>query len=309
MLDEAYLLQNYYVKKIIMDYLDKKVLAVDRFSIGLSHYVFDVATEDEFSCVVRITTPDRKEELEAGLQWQQKLEGVGVPLPTVYQVGQIEEYPFVIYERLPGDDLEEIYPVLSTKARKRIAQSVADIQQKVGELDPLDFVNSPKWGEVLQLILRRSEREILRSRLFDKRYVDSARIEISKFEDYFADVKPVAFLYDLNIRNVIVHQERVSGIIDVDEVWYGDPLLAIGRGKTLLLLMRQDTDYIKYWSRYWDLSEFQMKLVDLYALLYCVRFMGTLGQKLNGNPSVQTNISNAQHLESIMVEFLNQQAD
>jgi len=210
---------------------------------------------------------------------------------------------------LPGDDLEEIYPVLSAKARKRIAQSVADIQQKIGELDPSNFVNSPKWGEVLQRILRRSEREILRSRLFERHYVDFARIEISKFEGYFEDVKPVAFLYDLNIRNVIVHNERVSGIIDVDEVWYGDPLLAIGRGKTLLLLMRQDTDYIEYWIRYWDLSEFQMKLVDLYALLYCVRFMGTLGQRLNGNSSVQTDISNAQHLESIMVEFLKRQSD
>ena len=100
MLDEAYLLQNYFVKQIIADYLDKKVLSVNRFSIGLSHYVFDVVTEDEFNCVVRITTLGRKDELEAGLHWQKKLETVGVPLPTVYQAGQVEEYSFVIYERL-----------------------------------------------------------------------------------------------------------------------------------------------------------------------------------------------------------------
>jgi hypothetical protein len=72
--------------------------------------------------------------------------------------------------------------------------------------------------------------------------------------------------------------------------------------------MRQNTDYIEYWSNHWSLSDFEMKLVDLYALLYCVRFMGTLGQKFNGNPSVQTDITNAQHLESITTGLLNQQA-
>jgi aminoglycoside phosphotransferase (APT) family kinase protein len=308
LLDKAYLLQSQYVETIIADYLGKKTLTIDRFSVGLSHYVFDVVTNDEFTCVVRITTLERKDELEAGLHWQQKLEKVGVPLPTIYQVGQVEDYPFVIYERLPGDDLEEIYPTLSAKAKKNIAQSVAEIQQKIHELDPSEFTNSPKWSEVLQIILGRSEREILKTGLFERYYVDSVRAEIGKYKDYFEEVKPVAFLYDLNIRNVIVHNERVSGIIDVDEVWYGDPLLAIGRGKTLLLTMRQDTDYIEYWSKYLELSEFQMKMVDMYTLLYCVRFMGTLGQKLNGNSSVQTDISNAQHLETMTTDLLKQQA-
>ncbi|MFC1975469.1 phosphotransferase family protein [Chloroflexota bacterium] len=304
MLDKAHLLQNKYVKKIIEDYLDKKVLKVERFSTGLSHFVFDVVTEDEFTCVVRMTTPERKDELEAGLYWQQKLEKVGVFLPTVYRVGQVENYPFAVYERLPGIDLEEIYPTLSTKAKENIAHSVAKIQQKVHQLGPHHFANSPQWSEVLRIILRRSEREILKTGLFDKRYVDCVRTEICKYEDYLMGVRPVAFLYDLNIRNVIVHNEEISGIIDIDEVWYGDPLLTIGRGKTILLAMRQDTDYIDYWCQYLDLSEFQVKMVDLYALLYCVRFMGTLGQELNGNPSLQTDINSAQHLETITIEQL-----
>jgi hypothetical protein len=96
----------------------------------------------------------------------------------------------------------------------------------------------------------------------------------------------------------------VSGIVDVDEMWFGDPLLTIGRGKTLLLLMRQNTDYVTYWCEHLALSEFQLKMVDLYTLLYCVRFMGTMGQTLNGNRSVQTNAENIGLLESVAQELL-----
>ena len=117
-LDQAHLLQNTYVNEIVETYLNKNVLKVSRFTTGLSHFVFDVVTDDEFTCVVRITTQERKRELETGLYWQEKLEEVGIPLPTVYQVGQVDNYPFVIYERLPGVDLEDFYPRLTPKARK-----------------------------------------------------------------------------------------------------------------------------------------------------------------------------------------------
>jgi hypothetical protein len=84
----------------------------------------------------------------------------------------------------------------------------------------------------------------------------------------------------------------------------GDPLLVVGRAKTLLLLMRQSTDYVSFWCEHWRLSAFQIKVVDLYALLYGVRFMGTLGQELNGNPNVQTDPGNAELLKSVTRELL-----
>jgi hypothetical protein len=125
-----------------------------------------------------------------------------------------------------------------------------------------------------------------------------------RHETYLAAIRSVAFLYDACVRNVIVSEGRVSGVVDVDEVWHGDPLLAVGRGKTILLLMEQETDYITYWAEWLNLSEFQLKIVDLYALLYCVRFMGTLGQQLNGNMSVQTDPTKARLLEELTQDFL-----
>jgi hypothetical protein len=44
--------------------------------------------------------------------------------------------------------------------------------------------------------------------------------------------------------------------------------------------------------------------VDFYALVYCVRFMGTAGQRLNGNYSIQTDPSNLGVLEGTARKLL-----
>jgi aminoglycoside phosphotransferase (APT) family kinase protein len=292
-----------YVERVFQDHLGKTVTEVNRFPMGLSHYVFDVVTEDKPGYVIRLARPERKAELENGLYWQKKLEEIGIPLPKLFHTGEVEGYFFVIHERLPGADLEEVYGLLSTEIRKGIAQAVADIQRMVHDLDDPWFENALKWPDVLEVILNRSEREIIAVGLCDRHYVDLIRGRIHQYGDYLTKVESVPFLYDTSVRNIIVHNERVSGIVDVDEVWFGDPLLMIGRGKTLLLLMQEDTDYITYWCEYLGLSDFQLKIVDLYALLYCIRFMGTMGQTLNGNPSIQTNAENIGLLESAAREL------
>lgn len=297
------IMKGRYVERVCQDYLGKTVTAANRFPMGLSHYVFDVVTEDQCAYVVRLARPERKAELENGLYWQRKLE-VGVPLPRLFHTGEIEGYSFAIHERLPGADLEEVCGSLSAETRKDVAQAVAEIQEKIHGLDDPWFANALKWPDVLQVILNRSEREIIAMGLCDRHYVDLTRERIHEYGDYLAEVEWVPFLYDTSVRNVIVHNESVNGIVDVDAVWFGDPLLAVGRGKTLLLLMQQDTDYITYWCEYLGLSEFQLKVVDLYALLYCVRCMGTMGQTLNGNPSVQTDAENIGLLESAARELL-----
>ena len=291
--------------RVIEERFSVIVAGVTRFSTGLSHFVFDVTTTSGDSYVVRITSPARKGELDTGLYWHRILVKIDVPLSKLYQTDVVDNRPFAIYERLPGADLEEVYPTLTSTAKRNIAHTVADIQQRVHQLDKRYLLEPPSdWRDILETILRRSEREILHAARFDLAYVQHGRDIVNRYGAYLETVEPVTFLYDLNIRNVIIHQEAVAGVIDVDEVWYGDPLLPIGRGKALLLAMGQKSDYIDYWCRYLDLSDLRLKIVDLYALLYCIRFMGTSGLELNGNYSIQTDVSNAQRLETVTQQLL-----
>jgi aminoglycoside phosphotransferase (APT) family kinase protein len=294
-----------FAREITQEILGVKTASIQRFPTGLSHFVFDVSAENGFSCVIRIARPERTQEFERGIKWHAEIESLGVRLPQIYEVGEINDHHFAVYERLMGDDLENLYPSLSAQEVKRIAEEVAEIQRSIQTLDKRLFGRTNSWEEVLRGVISRSEREILWHGLCDPKYIDLILEEIEKHAEDFHTIEPVAFLYDLSVRNVIIFNGNVTGIIDVDDVWYGDPLLAIGRGKTILLAMRQDTDFINHWCAYLELTAQEMRMVELYSLLYCLRFMGTIGTKLNGNASIQTNPENARLFESLADNILN----
>lgn len=279
-------------EQIIASRIDNEIAEIERFQTGLSHFVVSVETSGGSEYVIRIATPERKSELVDGLLWHKRLDDLGVPLPTIYDSGEINGFHFVLYERLPGDDLESIYSSLGANSKKEIAASVAWIQERVAALDKEYFNEYPAWPDVITGIIDRSEEAIKAADGTVQKYFDTARKMATRYMRYLTAVEPLAFLYDLNIRNVIILDGRMSGVIDVDEIWFGDPLLAVGRGKALLLAMQQETDYIDYWCDYLKLSAEMLLMVDLYALLYCILFMATSGQKLNGNYSIQTDPEN-----------------
>lgn len=293
------------VKTAVQNTLNEPVEKFYRFSTGLSLFVFDVVTASGKACVVRVIQSERRSELENGLFWQGQLESLRLPLPNILGMGKVYGYVFVVYTRLQGDDLEVAYTYLTDVERKRIAVEVADIQRKVQQLAmPEDRVYPIGALDIVRGVLKRSEYDIRKSGLFDLRYIEDVRAVIDSYRDYFEHFEPVAFLYDMNIRNVIVHKGVVTGIVDVDEVWFGDPLLSVGRGKALLLTMDQSLAFVDAWCDHWQLDTFQRRIIDVYTLLYTLRFMSTLGQTLNGNESVQTNTQNAKKFEAIAQGFL-----
>jgi hypothetical protein len=289
---------------ITVRHFGPKAVKISRFTTGLSHYVYDVSVNNGISCVLRVARPKRHSEFNRGMYWHSKIENLGLPLPEMFATGVSKGHPYALYQRLEGDDLENVYSSLSFQALKEIAWTLTGFQVKVAKLGIKHFERTYPWIEVLEAIVNRSECEILSHKLCSPEYIPKVRARLTSYETYFATLKPKAFLYDLNVRNIIINGEKVSGIIDVDDVWYGDPLLAVGRGKTILLAMRQNTILIDHWCKFLKLSSLQLDIVDFYALLYCLRFMGTIGTKLNGNPSIQTDPNNARLFEHLVDHFL-----
>ena len=226
--------------------LGVKESRIQRFPTGLSHYVYDVAAEDGLSCVIRIARPERSSEFRRGIKWHKIIERVDVRLPEIIEMGVIDSHDFTVYERLPGDDIENVYSSLSNQEKKSLAEEVAEIQRRISLVDQQHFERILHWKDYLLEIVARSEREILSHGLCNPKFVGLVRKEINTEAGYFNEIRPVAFLYDLSVRNVMVLKGKVTGIIDVDDVWLGDPLLAIGRGKTILLAMGQDAEFINH---------------------------------------------------------------
>lgn len=97
-------------------------------------------------------------------------------------------------------------------------------------------------------------------------------------------ISPKAFLDDITTKNVLVNNGKFVGIVDIDEICYGDHFLVIGLTNMALLKMKQDTKYIDYWLDELKADIIQRKIVYFYSLLYCIDFMGEQGMQFdNGN--------------------------
>jgi hypothetical protein len=163
------------------------------------------------------------------------LRQLGLPVSTVLASGtRGANGSFVILDWIPGRDLQFEFAQLNAAQATHIAGTVADWQRRVASLPKSNgFGWAPigghaacaRWTDLFgapstETPLDSAPRlEHLRHRL---------RLARRSFEPYFATLHPTCFLDDLTTRNVIVERGVLRGLIDVDFVCYGDPLMAVG---------------------------------------------------------------------------------
>src|SRR6202008_257200 len=83
-----------------------------------------------------------------------------------------------------------------------------------------------RWRGVVVASLARSRARIRAAGIVGESVIDSVEASASRF-GYLDRVRATPFLHDITTKNVIVHEGRLSGIVDVDDVCFGDPLLLI----------------------------------------------------------------------------------
>ncbi len=280
---------------IVTSVLGQSVLSVRRFPTGLCHYVYDVATSTQ-KLVVRIADPNTYSLLAAGVYWSQILSPLGVPLPRLMYSDlecKIVPFAFMLLERLPGTDLGNVYPTLSPDQKYTIAGDVVRLQRQVGRLpsgsgfgyatalhDPLPHRT---WSAVVFEMLNRSRQRLAHAGIVDPELVGRVQQAVSRFESYLTQVAPTAFLDDTTTKNVIVHDGRLSGIVDVDFVCYGDPLWTVGLTQMALLKLDVDLEYIAAWTAQAEVTDEQRHVIQLYTAVFCADFLSELGHVFNND--------------------------
>lgn len=298
---------------IAQNYLGTAVQTIERFPTGLGNYVYDIVTATGQRVVVRMRRIDGGTGFAGALYWYGLLVPLGVPLPApIHAVAQPQDgaFPFMIVERLPGRDLQYEYPALSSNQKHALARRLVQIQNAVGELPPgpgYGFARSytdgslhPSWVDVLQAELERSRQRIQEAGVAPVQHVDRVAGKLPEYMRYLAAVKPRCFLDDTTTKNVIVHEGRLSGIVDVDWVCFGDPLLTVALTQMSLLNNAYDTDYITYWTDELDLDAEQHAILTLYTAIFCVGFLGELGQNFNKDTAISTDPARIDHLVAIL---------
>jgi Ser/Thr protein kinase RdoA (MazF antagonist) len=264
---------------------------VRRFGTGSHHYVFEATFEDRPPVVVRIAAEHGRVAMAGALKLSRRLRPQGVPLPEVIAEGLNHQFSHLVLERLPGTDLGEVIRGLSDSKLEIIATRVAQAQRITSRaasgtrygysVEPKDAPHE-SWSQVLMDNLARSRRRIAAAKLFDENAVDALIKIVSTARAELDTFPPVAFLHDTTTKNVIVTSGgSFSGIVDVDDLCFGDPRYVVAL--TLASLMASDgpTHYVDAWMN--AANHRDDRIFRLYIALFIVDFMSEHGQEFNGN--------------------------
>ncbi|MDR3443328.1 MAG: phosphotransferase [Legionella sp.] len=270
---------------IVHSMTGESVLSVTRMATGDQNFVYGVkTTASEY--VLRMTDISYKHKFYAAIAWQKMLLPLGIPLAGFIKSdldGKYSPYPALLMMRLPGDDLINVYPYLTDADKKSLAHEMIHIQalcnrlpdgSGYGILDSYDDISTEKtWYDFLSKRLELYKEHITSKALFNPQLATHALIIAKDMEESFRIIRPMPFLWDASERNVLVHNGKITGIVDVDEICFGDPLLVIALTSTCLELEGHDTKYTDYWAAGLHLDKPAQARLDFYRLFYAIAFM------------------------------------
>lgn len=274
----------------------RRPTAVRRFLTGSKHYVFEAEFADRAPVVVRIANPADRPSIAGAARLSARLRPLGAPLPAILSAPLDHTFPHLVLERLPGTDLGHVIRELSDTAHEAIAARVAAAQMIVSRLPAtcrygyaVDAENAPyrTWSAVLDANLARSRHRMTAVTLFDTTMVDTVAhlVEVLRPE---LDLQPaIPFLHDTTTKNVIITPGgNFSGIVDVDDLGFGDPRYVIALTLAALLASGERTTYVDAWMRIAGHAD--NRLFRLYVAVFLLDLMSEHGQTFNAAPRPST---------------------
>jgi len=283
--------------------LDIEPVTISRFTTGYCHSVYHVKTETD-ECVLRITSKENKDFYFGSIKWLPKLYQLNIPVPKILKYGPYEDVYYAFMTYIDGKDLGDVYHALTETQKQDIIKDLFDVQKKVSTLPSIkkygyEDYSFGTWIEYLESLIERSRKRIAQNNIFDTDVCEKVSFVIRMFQEYLLNVEPLAFLDDITTKNVLIHEGKLVGIVDVDAICYGDSLLTIGLTNMALLAMNTDTKYIDFWLDELKASSIQRKIVEFYTLLFCIDFMGEQGMRFDNGKIIPVKQEMAELLNSI----------
>jgi aminoglycoside phosphotransferase (APT) family kinase protein len=305
------------LRAIVREGLDAELVSARRFPTGNCHYVYDAVLGDGRSVVLRVAKPENRQLLVGALHWAGVLRPMGFPLPEIIHFRLTEgktPFPYMVLERIEGKDLGEVYSGMSAMEKGALARELAGLQMKVGNLPEgagFGFQSDPAvpppfatWAGVVDGSIERSARWIEEAGVVDGKRVETLRDAVRGLKKYFDGIRPRPFLDDITTKNVLIHEGKLAGIVDVDEVCYGDRVAHLGLTRMALLGWELETDYIEYWCDALGLNKEQRRALDFYTAESCLCFLGEQGQRFNQDKTPEVDRARVERFEGIFDEMV-----
>lgn len=275
--------------------LNQKVVDARRLTTSNMNYVFAIETTNN-NYVLRMANSKYKHTYESAIYWQERLLPLGVPIVEFIArdlEGKFSPYPAVLMHLIPGDDLCNVYKQLSTEAKQSLAHQMADIFTKTNKLPAgttYGFAESYEqptpyntWCDFLSTRIELCRASLAKTDAFPVDVMQQIDNIAKHLQSNLNSVPPKPFLWDASERNVLVYQDQVSGIVDVDNMCFGDPLFTLGLTYLGLEVLGCDNIYCDTWAELMQLDLQTNLRLQFYRLFYTVWFMRHYADEVSEN--------------------------
>lgn len=272
--------------EIVTSLLQENVIHAERMTTGNQNYVYALRTKTS-DYVLRLTTAAYRQKFAAALYWQERLLPLGVPLAKFIHhdiEARHSPFPALLMERLPGSDIGNVYPTLNRSQKKNLAEQMTQIHQATRVLPDgaafgyaLSYEKPPNyssWFSFLWNDLEIASERIKQAEILDQFAINQMISIADRMRNYLSSIRPQIFMPDTTVKNVIVHEGKLSGIVDIDEMCFGDPLFVLSLTYAGSEIDGHDTHYADCWKKLLSLSPDAEMRLEFYQLLHTVWFMG-----------------------------------
>jgi aminoglycoside phosphotransferase (APT) family kinase protein len=216
------------------------------------------------------------------------LRSLGLPVPDVLTADLTQSvwpFSYLVLSHFPGRELRHELAGMSEDQMTTLARGIMEFQRRVAALpdgEGYGYVNIGErgtFGNWWDLLCREWSHIDLESRdLRTDRYrriIQAAEAQ----QAYLQAVPATCFLDDITVKNVIVQNGALTGLIDFDCVCYGDPLwhLALTTVGVVADVGRSRLFYAEALVREADLSEEQLRALALYRAIMGAEFLDRCG--------------------------------
>ena len=108
--------------------------------------------------------------------------------------------------------------------------------------------------------------------------------------------------HDATTKNVIVHAGAVTGIVDTDEMAFGDPLWAAALTKTSLLAANRSIRYVDRLIDAMGIPDGQR--MHLYTAIFALDFLSEVGHQFNRAHTPTASSDEIEHLTTILTDSI-----
>jgi Ser/Thr protein kinase RdoA (MazF antagonist) len=285
------------VRDTVRRLLGGKVASAARFGLGNQHHVFDVILDNGENIVVRLLRPENRAAMRGAVAMSQRLRPIGVPLPRLIAHDLDWHFPCMILARLPGADLGNRIKAAPSASWSHISGELVAAQAKVAAIR---FPGKPRcgyaleraaapfstWGDAVADSIA-TACAVIRDSGLPMRQADAVCKAAARLKPLLDAIPATPFLHDTTTKNVIVADDGgFSGIVDVDDLCFGDPRQV--KALTLAALLADGLPAGYVWNWLSQAGEEADALFWLYATCSLLWFIGEHRQAVNGNVSEVT---------------------